>query len=290
MRLLPNPSSPLWGVFILVFTVSGGLLACDGSSGEGAATASELQRFNFIRTRENIVRLDTATGQSWIVALNGDGGWQAYGQPPAPDGHPDGNGRYSVNTLGKGGQRSEKTTQSLLLMDRTSGRGWIAPATPGAHWLMISGSAASVSPASSSRPASATKAQQTPGVPKTGAAPGAASRPKVQLNVIPKDAFGKSPAEATKDADVIISALEKEGMPVEVQVWAAKQLGVFDKELAVKPLLKALHSDHPEVVVAAVGALGQISSPETIPKILVLKSHKDPRVRAAVAEIVVEVR
>jgi HEAT repeat protein len=151
---------------------------------------------------------------------------------------------------------------------------------------MISGATASGSTAPASRAASATKAPQTPGTAKTQTAPGR----KVQLNTIPKDAFGKTPDEAAKDADVIIRALQKEGMPVEVQIWAAKQLGVFDKELAVEPLLKALDSDHPEVVVAAIGALGQISAPETIPKILTLESHADPRVRAAVEEIVVEVR
>jgi hypothetical protein len=292
MRLLPYLSSPLWGVLIIVSAASSGLIACDagGGDGETVTTASEPERFNFVRTRESIVRLDTATGQVWLVALNGDGGWQSYGQPPAADGRPDKNGRYAVNTVGRSGSRSEKASQSLLLMDRASGRAWLAPAAPGAHWLMISGATASGSTAPASRAASATKAPQTPGTAKTQAAPTAASGPKAQLNVIPKDGFGKTPDEAAKDADVIIRALQKEGMPVEVQIWAAKQLGVFDKELAVEPLLKALDSDHPEVVVAAIGALGQISAPETIPKILTLESHADPRVRAAVQEVVVEVR
>jgi hypothetical protein len=288
MRLLPYLSSPLWGVLIIVSAASSGLIACDtgGEDGETGTTASEPERFNFVRTRESIVRLDTATGQVWLVAMNGDGGWQSYGQPPAADGRPDNNGRYAVNTVGRSGSRSEKAGQSLLLMDRASGRAWLAPAAPGAHWLMISGATASGATAPASRTASATKAPQTPGTAKTQTAPGR----KVQLNTIPKDAFGKTPDEAAKDADVIIRALQKEGMPVEVQIWAAKQLGVFDKELAAEPLLKALDSDHPEVVVAAIGALGRISAPETIPKILTLGSHADPRVRAAVAEIVVEVR
>jgi hypothetical protein len=295
MRLLPYLSSPLWGVLIIVSAASSGLIACDtgGEDGETGTTASEPERFNFVRTRESIVRLDTATGQVWLVAMNGDGGWQSYGQPPAADGRADKNGRYAVNTVGRSGSRSEKASQSLLLMDRASGRAWLAPAAPGAHWLMISGATPSGSTAPASRAASATKTHETPqrpGMPQTAAAPGAASGPKAQLNVIPKEAFGKTPEEAARDADVIIRALQKEGMPVEVQVWAAKQLGVFDKELAVKPLLQALHSDHPEVVVAAIGALGQISAPETIPKILALQSHADPRVRAAVEEIVVEVR
>jgi len=56
----------------------------------------------------------------------------------------------------------------------------------------------------------------------------------------------------------------------------------------VPPLVDALDSEHPEVVVAAIGSLSQIGAVNTIPKMLALKQHSDPRVRAAVEEVVVE--
>ena len=66
-------------------------------------------------------------------------------------------------------------------------------------------------------------------------------------------------------------------------------MAVFPHESALPPLLKALETQQPAVVVAAIESLRKLGRPRTIPKILALADHPDPRVRAAVQAVVVPV-
>jgi len=68
---------------------------------------------------------------------------------------------------------------------------------------------------------------------------------------------------------------------VEIRVWAAKQLAVFDPEVAVPPLKAALNDDQPEIIVAAIGSLSQLGDPTTIPSIQALQNHPNPAVQSA---------
>ena len=81
-----------------------------------------------------------------------------------------------------------------------------------------------------------------------------------------------------------MEALQKKGLAIEIRVWAAKQLSVFDPEVAVPPLREALKDDQPEIVVAAIGSLQQLGDPTTIPAIQTLRTHSDPSIQKAARE------
>ena len=85
---------------------------------------------------------------------------------------------------------------------------------------------------------------------------------------------------------VVVQALQMQELSVEVRVWAATQLTVFESDLAVPPLLAALDDEQPEVVIAAIGSLQQLGDPTTIPKLQAMSSHPDPQVREAVQEAI----
>ncbi len=234
---------------------------------EPAETESEMRRFQFVRATKLLIRLDTRLGLVWKVAENGDGGWSMLGATPDDDGEPVWNGRYGLFAL-KSGARGG--APQLLRVDRGNGRAWLARAQDGARWTLI-------------------QEGSGPSPPATPSGDAGASDGPVSLLVIPKETVAASPGEESEKVAIVVQALEKEGLALEIKVWAAKQLAVFSPDAAVPPLLQALNSEHPEVVVAAIHSLKEVGRASTIPKILALSQRPDPSVREAVQTVVVSV-
>lgn len=248
------------------------LVGCQPANGpssthEPGASASDEKRFQFVRVRKLILRIDSALGVVWMVDENGDGGWSMLGATPDDDGLPSSNGRYGLFALNKGGITGGAPL--LLRVDRANGRSWIAPAKEGNKWAPIREGRARAS--------------------ETGPDAASAEGDPVTLRVVPRETIEASPGEESEKVAVVVQALQKEGLALEIKVWAASQLSVFSPEAAVPPLVDALSSEHPEVVVAAIESLRKIGRGSTIPKILALSQHPDSRVRAAVAAVIVPV-
>ena len=263
-----------WGSWVAVGFL-GFLVALGGcqpaaepaSTNEPGASAGDEKRFQFVRARKLILRLDTALGVVWMVDENGDGGWSMLGATPDDDGQPSSNGRYGLFALNKGGITGGAPL--LLRVDRANGRSWITPAKQGNKW-------APVREGPAPEPGAGADAARAEGDPVT-------------LQVVSRETIEASPGEESEKVAVVIQALQKEGLALEIKVWAASQLSVFSPEAAVPPLLDALSSEHPEVVVAAIESLRKIGRGSTIPKILALSQHPDARVRAAVDAVIAPV-
>jgi len=236
---------------------------------EPAETESEMRRFQLVRATNLLIRLDTRLGLVWKVAENGDGGWSMLGATPDDDGEPVWNGRYGLFALKSGAKGG---APQLLRVDRGNGRAWLVRAQDGARWTPIQEGSGPPPPA-----------------PTAPSGDPAESDGPISLLVIPKETVAASPGEESEKVAVVVQALEKEGLALEIKVWAAKQLKVFSADAAVPPLLKALNSEHPEVVVAAIHSLKELGQASTIPKILALSEHPDPSVREAVQSVVVPV-
>jgi len=236
---------------------------------EPGETESEMRRFQFVRATKLLIRLDTRLGLVWKVAENGDGGWSMLGATPDDDGEPVWNGRYGLFALKSGAKGG---APQLLRVDRGNGRAWLVRAQDGARWTPIQEGSGPPPPA-----------------PTAPSGDPAESDGPISLLVIPKETVAASPGEESEKVAVVVQALEKEGLALEIKVWAAKQLKVFSADAAVPPLLKALNSEHPEVVVAAIHSLKEVGQASTIPKILALSEHPDPSVREAVQSVVVPV-
>ncbi len=234
----------------------------------GAADSSEDQRrFQFVRASKLILRLDTRLGVVWKVAENGDGGWGMLGATPDDADEPSGNGRYGLFALKSGIMGGPP---QLLRVDRATGRSWLALAKDGSRWTPIQEGS---NPEPETLPADASGDPDGP----------------ISLRVAPKETIESLPGDENEKIVVVTQALEKEGLAVEIKVWAARQLAVFSPEAAIPPLVDALGSEHSEVVVAAIQSLKEIGRPSTIPKILALSGHPDPNVREAVQAVVVAV-
>ena len=191
------------------------------------------------------------------------------GATPDDGDEPNWNGRYALFSLKPSAFGGPPR---LLRGDRATGRSWMALAEDGSRW----------SPISEGHPAE--DAQKSP------AADGSAGvREPVELEVLSKEVIKNAPGEEAEKIAVVLQALEKDGLAVELKVWAVRQLAVFSPEAALPPLIDSLGNEHPEVVVAAIHSLDQLGRPKAIPKILALSQHPDPRVRAAVNEVVVPV-
>ncbi len=266
------------------------LLGCQPGDDASPSAGEIANRFDFLRTRQLLVRIDTMTGQVSYVHVSGDGGFVPLGGRPNLEGRPEHYGRFVLYTLSQargGGAREEPNR--LLRIDRATGYGWIADVLDGATWAPIAEPDGAlpgqdtpfVSPGSSgaAKPAASTT-QATPAEPDT----------KEEIAVISSDALAGKPEEVDDYVAVVTEALNKEGLTVEMKVWAVSQLGQMDPAQAVPPLIEALESEHPEVVVAAIKSLQQVGSASTIPKILKLRQHPDPRVRETVDSVVKEVR
>jgi hypothetical protein len=273
--------------------LAGGLAACDpgaGRSPDGQAPAEASRaQFQFQRSSHALLRLDTSIGQVWFVPYGGQGGWTGLGDAPDLAGEPAANGRFRVYNLETRRRGLEpESVARLIRVDGATGRTWIVEVLDGARWAQIDEpgggrlAAADSGQGASSDPAGTSAA----GPPD----PGPTDMTAAELRIVSREMLEADDAAAAEFATNLVQALEKEGMPPEVQAWSARQLAQFPREIAVPPLLGALDSEHPVVVVAAIHALAETGDPTTIPRIQRLENHPDPAVRAAVREVVVEVR
>ncbi|HIF96708.1 MAG TPA: HEAT repeat domain-containing protein [Myxococcales bacterium] len=257
---------------LILLTTLLALAGCDQpanppQTGGAAGSSEDQRRFQFVRASKLILRLDTRLGVVWKVAANGDGGWGMLGATPDDDDEPSGNGRYGLFALKSGIMGGPP---QLLRVDRATGRSWLALAKDGSRWTPVQ-EGSNPEPDADSEEES--NAQDGP----------------ISLQVAPKETIESLPGEESEKIAVVVRALEKEGLAVEIKVWGARQLAVFSPDAAIPPLLKALGSEHPQVVVAAIQSLKEIGRPSAIPKILALSQHPDPDVRAAVQAVVVAV-
>ncbi len=165
--------------------------------------------------------------------------------------------------------------KQLLRADRTTGRSWLREVPDGSAWIAIESASESEDDEAPLPPTPQPEPQA-----EARPAPEAATLPVVSRTVL--DASGGSDEEKLQ---VVVEALRKKGLAVEIRVWAAKQLSVFDPEDAVPPLREALKDDRPEIVVAAIGSLQQLGDPTTIPAIQTLRTHSDPSVQKAAREV-----
>ncbi len=288
-----------WGQVLLAALVAimiAGPLGCDSSSPRGSGKgASETDhdgtggRFYFTRTSRHILRLDSANGKVWLVPLSGDGGWVRLGSTPSPAGKPDYDQRYGLFMLDKG----KAGFATLLRIDKATGRAWVGDSTDSGEWLEVDdledpplegASGAEAEPAAGTASPSTT-GQMAPPVSKKPQDPTGS-----ELEIIPAERFGATVEEQNANITVIMEALYKEGLPVEIKVWGAQQLAVLLPEVAVPVLLKTLDHESPEVVVAAIASLQTIGDPATIPRIIAMQNHPDARVREAAQAVIVQSR
>jgi len=111
----------------------------------GSATASsgdDRPAFEFSRTRDSIVRVDTSTGAISFSSTKGKGGWVMLGSPPDPAGQPNAAGRYAITNIGA---RSSVTVVGpkakqdvyLALLDHATGRVFLVKLEAGQTLEMI---------------------------------------------------------------------------------------------------------------------------------------------------------
>jgi hypothetical protein len=272
----PSPFRPvnvvLAAFLIALFAAVGCSESRDSGGNQGGIDADyEERRFQFVRAGKLLLRLDSQLGVVWKVDENGDGGWVMLGATPDDGDEPNWNGRYALFSLKPSGFGG---APRLLRGDRATGRSWMALAEDDSRWSPIQ---------------EGLVPNEAEGSPAAGEPAAEDESEPISLTVLSKEVIENSPGEETEKIAVVLQALEKDGLAVEFKVWAVRQLAVFSPEAALPPLLDSLGSEHPEVVVAAIHSLKELGRPKAIPKILALSQHPDPRVRAAVQEVVVPV-
>jgi hypothetical protein len=284
-------------------------VAC-GPAGQpaGSSANGELERFEFIRGRMGVVRVDTNTGQVWTVPLSGDGGWEPLGDAPGLAGEPTGAGRFRVmnvaqrssaaSRFGKGSDASAV----MVRVDRRTGRGWFLESEDATTWTPVGDDAAAPTLAETetsggatpSAPAVAPATGTTP--PSTGTSTSQATGSRVldenspeMYPILTGDQLGVTPEEKQKTLSTLHAARTKQELPHKMRLWAVRQLGQVDPDLAVPELIEVLDDPDSRLVAEAVRQLGQIGRASSIPPILRLQNHSDADVRRAVSEVVVEV-
>ena len=272
----PSPFRPvnvvLAAFLIALFAAVGCSESRDSGGNQGGIDADyEERRFQFVRAGKLLLRLDSQLGVVWKVDENGDGGWVMLGATPDDGDEPNWNGRYALFSLKPSGFGG---APRLLRGDRATGRSWMALAEDDSRWSPIQ---------------EGLVPNEAEGSPAAGEPAAEDESEPISLTVLSKEVIENSPGEEAEKVAVVLQALEKDGLAVEFKVWAVRQLAVFSPEAALPPLLDSLGSEHPEVVVAAIHSLKELGRPKAIPKILALSQHPDPRVRAAVQEVVVPV-
>ena len=114
-----------------------GSMAHEARAGDDSAAAYE-----FARTRNNLVRVDTSNGRVWFAAMTGLSGWIQIGTEPADKGKPNRPGRYTITSVGS---RSNVTVVGpkakqevyLALMDHATGRVFLGQVAAGKKWQKI---------------------------------------------------------------------------------------------------------------------------------------------------------
>jgi len=273
LRILRNSS-------LAISTLALAWLALACQPGGGTTNAGDgdqkMARFSFVRGKNQLLRLDSTDGRVWAVPESGDGGWIELTGTPDPAGEPNTPGRYRLFSIV---DRMNIAPNQLLRVDRTTGRSWLREVPDGSSWIEIDS-------------ASESAKDEAPLPPAPQAEPQAQARPapahpdpeRAKLPVVSRAVFDASAGTEEEKIQVVVEALQKQGLAVEIRVWAAKQLSVFDPEVAVPPLREALKNDQPEIVVAAIGSLQQLGDPTTIPAIQALRTHSDPSVQKAARE------
>ena len=250
-----------------------------GSGGEESAA-----QFQFRRAGGLLARLNTVTGAASFARDDGDGGWAPVGQPPQADGRPLRAGRYQIYVFG-GKRGLTETRVRALRVDEQTGRAWSTELMDGAVWIPFAESGIDPTPTPQAAANPPPSAEPIAPIERKQSAPDSQ-----RLGIISKAALEADPEVADEYARHLVEALNKPGITPDVKAWAARQLSVFPPEVSVPPLVDALTSEHPIVVVASVRALKDIQDPSTIPHILKLQNHPDPSVRVAVKETVTAVR
>ena len=271
MRRIPFRIGRTACLLISALVVGGLTVACQpGGSGDSGMMLAESKRFTFVRGKNQLLRIESATGRVWAVPENGDGGWVELKQAPGPDGEPETPGRYGLFSIV---DRLNIAPNRLLLVDRATGRSWLREASGGRVWNPIGNAGDPLEEEAPVPPA--------PEPRKAEVSPRPTARQAEKLPVVSRAVLDASGGDDPQKLKVVVEALQKPGLAVEIRVWAAKQLAVFDPELAVPPLTRALNDDQPEIVIAAIGSLSELGDPTTIPAITALKNHADPRVQEA---------
>lgn len=248
-------------------------VACQpGATAPGQGAGSNDQpRFSFLRGHQSLVRIDTSTGAVSMAPDNGDGGWTALGNALERDGHTSHSGRYALFTVGRG--KGEKAPM-LLRVDRTGGDAWVGELNEGMTWVLFEAPVAEILEGT----------EESSEEPNTDAESATSA---AELPVMSREAMmTQTGTTESEKLAVVVQALQMQELSVEVRVWAATQLAVFESDLAVPPLLATLDDEQPEVVVAAIASLQQLGDPTTIPKLQAMASHPDPQVRKAVQEAI----
>jgi hypothetical protein len=101
---------------------------------------AETDRFEIQRIRAQLVRLDTATGQVWRAAHDGDGGWSELGSMPHDAAIESAPGRYVVRQLGSASTARKGAASKdfkLIRLDRASGRVWTIQPLAESEWQAI---------------------------------------------------------------------------------------------------------------------------------------------------------
>ncbi len=127
-------------LFTLVGSLIGGVACGPGQAPGTAAPSPEAPLFDFKRTREAVLKLDSSSGGVWFTDISGEGDWIAIGTPPDAAGEPNVAGRYSLMTIqspraSMAPRMADPTT--VMLLDQATGRVWISAVRRDASWKPV---------------------------------------------------------------------------------------------------------------------------------------------------------
>ncbi len=125
---------------LLIVTLAASVACGPAPAPEGASPSSTAQPFTFQRTREAVIKLDSATGAVWFTSITGEGEWIAIGEAPDDAGEPNVAGRYAVST--SAAARSPmapraNTPTTVMLFDQATGRLWLSATRRDASWRPV---------------------------------------------------------------------------------------------------------------------------------------------------------
>ena len=235
------------------------LAGCQPAGTESVAPEARFEVHPIYATGEgpSVVRFDTATGALQSASLVGGRNWKTIGEPVV-DGGPA--GRFGFNFA-----QAQSIPLTFIRIDTETGevwrmaypreRDWVAFRAPGEK------AAAPVPPRKPGPDRARMPAPAAPDVAKP-----AAKSPEPKLR----------PGTSPDDIDAYVEGFESKNLPSEMRSWAAEQLGNVVSTEAVPPLIKALDSDDPAVVRAAIRALAKHDDPRVRPALEKMATHESP--------------